>query len=93
MLKLKLQNFGHLMRRTNLLEKTLMLGKIAPDAGRPQATPPCCLGSLALGQPCAEAVERDVLLAEGGMGHQVPRQTVPHPPPQLPPPGVEGAGE
>ena len=27
MLKLKLQYFGHLMRRTNLLEKTLMLGK------------------------------------------------------------------
>ena len=27
MLKLKLQSFGHLMRRTNLLEKTLMLGK------------------------------------------------------------------
>ena len=64
----------------------------SPDAGRPQATPPCCLGSLALGQPCAEAVERDVLLAEGGMGHQVPRQTVPRPPPWLPPPGVEGAG-
>ena len=28
MLKLKLQYFGHLMRRTNLLEKTLILGKI-----------------------------------------------------------------
>ena len=28
MLKLKLQNFSHLMRRANLLEKTLMLGKI-----------------------------------------------------------------
>ena len=28
MLKLKLQYFGHLMWRTNLLEKTLMLGKI-----------------------------------------------------------------
>ena len=28
MLKLKLQYFGHAMRRTNLLEKTLMLGKI-----------------------------------------------------------------
>ena len=28
MLKLKLQYFGHLMRRVNLLEKTLMLGKI-----------------------------------------------------------------
>ena len=28
MLKLKLQCFGHLMRRTDSLEKTLMLGKI-----------------------------------------------------------------
>ena len=28
MLKLKLQYFGHLIRRTDLLEKTLMLGKI-----------------------------------------------------------------
>ena len=28
MLKLKVQYFGHLMQRTNSLEKTLMLGKI-----------------------------------------------------------------
>ena len=28
MLKLKLQYFGHVMRRGNSLEKTLMLGKI-----------------------------------------------------------------
>ena len=28
MLKLKLQNFGHLMCRTDSLEKTLMLGEI-----------------------------------------------------------------
>ena len=28
MLKLKLQYFGHLLQRTNSLEKTLMLGKI-----------------------------------------------------------------
>ena len=28
MLKLKLQYFGHLMRRANSLEQTLMLGKI-----------------------------------------------------------------
>ena len=28
MLKLKLQHFGHLMGRTDLFEKTLMLGKI-----------------------------------------------------------------
>ena len=32
MLKLKLQYFGHLMRRTASLEKTLMLGKI--ECGR-----------------------------------------------------------
>ena len=28
MLKLKLQNLGHLMQRANSLEKTLMLGRI-----------------------------------------------------------------
>ena len=28
MLKLKLQSFGHLMQRTESLEKTMMLGKI-----------------------------------------------------------------
>ena len=28
MLKLKLQSFGHVMQRTDSLEKTLMLGKI-----------------------------------------------------------------
>ena len=32
MLKLKLQYFGHLLQRTNSLEKTLMLGKI--EGGR-----------------------------------------------------------
>ena len=35
MLKLKLQYFGHLMRRTDSLEKTLMLGKI--EGGRRRA--------------------------------------------------------
>ena len=34
MLKLKLQYFGHLMHRTDLLEKTLMLGKIEGGRGR-----------------------------------------------------------
>ena len=34
MLKLKLQYFGHLMGRTNSLEKTLMLGKIEGGRGR-----------------------------------------------------------
>jgi len=32
MLKLRLQYFGHLMQRTDLFEKTLMLGKI--EGGR-----------------------------------------------------------
>ena len=36
MLKLKLQHFGHLMRRTNSLEKTLMLGKIEGRRSRGQ---------------------------------------------------------
>ena len=36
MLKLKLQYFGHLMKRTDSLEKTLMLGKIEGRRGRGQ---------------------------------------------------------
>ena len=36
-LKLKLQYFGHLMRRTDSLEKTLMLGKIEDRRRRPKA--------------------------------------------------------
>ena len=35
-LKLKLQYFGHLMQRTNSLEKTLMLGKIEGRRGSGQ---------------------------------------------------------
>ena len=34
MLKLKLQYFGHLIRRADLLEKTLMLGKSKGRRGR-----------------------------------------------------------
>ena len=34
MLKLKLQYFGHLMQRTDSLEKTLMLGKIDGERRR-----------------------------------------------------------
>ena len=33
MLKLKLQYFGHLMQRTDSLEKTLLLGKIEGEKG------------------------------------------------------------
>ena len=34
MLKLKLQYFGHLMRRADSFEKTLMLGKIEGEKSR-----------------------------------------------------------
>ena len=34
MLKLKIQYFGHLMRRADTFEKTLMLGKIEAGRGR-----------------------------------------------------------
>ena len=34
MLKLKLQYFGHLIQRTDSLEKTLMLGKVEGRRGR-----------------------------------------------------------
>ena len=34
MLKLKLQHFGHLMQRTDSLEKTLMLGKFEDERRR-----------------------------------------------------------
>ena len=36
MLKLKLQTFGHLMQRTDSLEKTMMLGKIEGKRRRRQ---------------------------------------------------------
>ena len=38
MLKLKLQYFGHLMRRVDLLEKTLMLGEIGGRRRRGRQT-------------------------------------------------------
>jgi len=40
MLRLKLQYFGHLMQRTDSLEKTLMLGKIEAKRRRAQQTMP-----------------------------------------------------
>ena len=36
MLMLKLQYFGHLMQRTDSLEKTLMLGKVESESRRRQ---------------------------------------------------------
>ena len=44
MLKLKLQNFGHLMQRTDSFEKTLMLGKIEGGRRRGQQRIRCLDG-------------------------------------------------
>ena len=44
MLKLKLQYFGHLMRRTDSLEKTLMVGKIEGRRRRGQQRVRCLDG-------------------------------------------------
>ena len=44
MLKLKLQYFGHLMRRTDSFEKSLMLGKI--EGGRRGRQRMRCLGGI-----------------------------------------------
>ena len=44
MLKLKLQYFGHLMRRADSLEKTLMLGKIEGRRIREQKRKRCLYG-------------------------------------------------
>ena len=44
MLKLKLQYFGHLMRRADSLEKTLMLGKIEGRRRREQQRMRCLDG-------------------------------------------------
>ena len=43
-MKLKLQYFGHLMRRTDWLEKTLMLGKIEGRRRRGQQRMRCLDG-------------------------------------------------
>ena len=44
MLKLKLQDFGHLLRRADLFEKTLMLGKIEGGRRRGQKRMRCLDG-------------------------------------------------
>ena len=44
MLKLKLQYFGHLVQRTDSLEKTLMLGKIEGSKRRGQQRMSCLDG-------------------------------------------------
>ena len=52
MLKLKLQYFGHLMQRTDSLEKTLMLGKIEGQRRRGRQKIRCLDGITDLMDMC-----------------------------------------
>ena len=73
MLKLKLQYFGHLMRRTDSLEKTLMLGKIEGRRRRGRQRMRCLDG-------ITDSMDklREIVVRESGMLQSMESQKVGH---------------
>ena len=73
MLKLKLQYFGHLMRRTDSFEKPLMLGKIEDRRRRGRQRMKCWMASLTMAMSVSKlrelVMDREAWRAES-MGSQ-----------------------
>ena len=72
MLKLKLQNFGHLMQRANSLQKTLLLGKIEGRRRRRQWQRMRCLNGITneFEQTLEDSDAQGILVSCSPWGHK-----------------------